>query len=63
MAWADYYSCDSCGCKTFYDANLSYDERNVNPETDHPWPDGNVGYMRVLCKDCASKEDKLNVDE
>lgn len=25
MAGCDYRSCDVCGCKTFYDANLNYD--------------------------------------
>jgi len=40
MAAGEYYSCDECGCKVFYDAEVNYDR---------------VGYMRVLCKDCASK--------
>jgi len=44
-------------CKTFYDSVLHYDEieeeANKNPETDHPWPDGNVGWMVVLCRECA----------
>ena len=55
MAGGDYYSCDLCGSKTFYDANLSYyefGEPNENPVTGHPWPDGNVGEMAVLCKEC-----------
>lgn len=58
MAAADYYLCDACGGKTFYDANLSYDchgDRNECPVTHHLWPDGNVGYMLVLCKECAPK--------
>ena len=56
MAAADYYLCDVCGGKTFYDANLSYGnygDRNEDPDTHHPWPDGNVGLMLVLCRDCA----------
>lgn len=59
MAAADYYLCDVCGCKTFYDAQLSYGEginsviENENPFTKHPWPDGDVGWMVVICKDCA----------
>ena len=63
MALVDYYLCDCCAqrgvdTKTFYDANLSYgewedDDMQHNPETDHPWPDGNVGFMIVICKDCA----------
>lgn len=35
---------------------LSYgmsDSININPDTKHPWPDGNVGDMAVICKDCA----------
>ena len=62
MAGADYYSCDVCKCKTFYDAALRYDwrstdadGRNFNPETGKRWPNGNVGYMLVLCKECAEK--------
>jgi hypothetical protein len=55
MALADYYLCDKCGCKTFYDANLSYDDDAVNPETGHPWPNGDIGYMIVLCKKCATQ--------
>jgi len=58
MAFADYYLCDVCGCKTFYDANLPYNdfgEPNGNAATGHPWPDGNVGFMIVLCKDCAEE--------
>lgn len=56
MASANYYLCDVCGCKTFYDANLSYGdfwERNANRVTGHPWPDDNVGFMVVICRDCA----------
>jgi hypothetical protein len=52
MALSDYYLCDECGAKTFGDASLSYDDSNTNPDTMHPWPD-NVGWMRVLCHDCA----------
>ncbi len=56
MAAADYYLCDSCGCKTFYDAALSYGESQelrTNPQTGHPWPDGDVGDMAVLCRKCS----------
>ena len=58
MAGADYYSCDLCGRKTFYDAELQYEawrdngKRNSNPVTGHPWPIG-AGAMAVLCVDCA----------
>ena len=39
MAKADYYLCDKCGRKTFYDS-----------EVDYEW---GVGDMAVLCNDCA----------
>lgn len=51
MAAADYYLCDVCGNKTFYDAELHYDG-NENPDTHHERPVG-VGHMVVLCQDCA----------
>lgn len=64
MAGADYYSCDVCGCKTFYDANLDYDPpiENRNPETEHAWPNGNVGDMAVICKECA-KTHVIQIDK
>ena len=37
MAGADYYSCDKCGRKTFYDAEVNYD---------------GLGSMAALCEDC-----------
>lgn len=51
MAWIDYYSCDMCKAKTFYDAGLNYDRENFNPVTYKMWPSGNVGWMTVLCKE------------
>lgn len=58
MAYADYYLSDVCGRKTFYDANLPYGEwgeENSNPRTKHLWPDGNIGWMLVICRDCADR--------
>ena len=61
MAAGNYYSCDKCGCKTFYDAKLDYaSEGDLDPPPNSSidgkqWPDGNVGYMLVLCTDCAPK--------
>ncbi len=55
MAACDYYLCDICGCETFYDVEL-YGYRgpeNINKNTGHTWPDGDVGGMAVICKDCA----------
>lgn len=37
MAAADYYLCDICSCKTFYDADVDYDR---------------VGDIHVICPDC-----------
>jgi hypothetical protein len=48
MAMADYYQCDVCGGKTFYDAELHYD-CSVNGS---PFPVG-AGDMKVICKTCA----------
>lgn len=48
MAMMDYYLCDRCANKTFYDASLNYEDG----------PDGEVklervGDMQVLCDNCA----------
>ena len=60
MAGIDYYSCDVCYNKTFNDTGLSYrvptgEAANENPFTGKQWPQGNVGFMLVLCRECASK--------
>ena len=67
MAGADYKSCDVCGGKTFYDAEMNYqgleDEWNKN----QPWAKevgkelgeyeryklGYLGDWAVLCDECA----------
>lgn len=54
MALADYYLCDLCECKTFYDANLPHGEFG-EPRKSWKWPDGDVGFMLVLCEECATK--------
>ena len=64
MAGIDYYSCDVCGAKTFYDAGLQYntprgDTPRYNPVSGKVWPSGNVGWMVVLCVGCS---EKYNVD-
>ena len=55
MGLCNYYLCDICGKATFYDEVLDYaahgDGLNENPETGHPWPDGDVGWMEVICKE------------
>lgn len=49
MAGADYRSCDVCGTKTVYDADLHYAD-----EWDPTWkrPYG-VGAWVVICQECA----------
>lgn len=51
MAAADYYLCDVCSAKTFYDANLHYDKQE-NWERIKWFPVG-AGDMAVLCRGCA----------
>jgi hypothetical protein len=57
MAAADYYLCDVCDGKTFYDAHVQYENwetgkiENYKPNG-KPIPIG-VGDMIVLCPDCA----------
>ena len=73
MAYADYYHCDKCDCKAFYDANLGYyeepgdDRYNEHPVTGKRLPDGDVGDMKVLCRDrrenlriCTSQQNNWN---
>jgi len=45
MSAADYYLCDVCGDKTFYDAGLDYDKDGLV----------RVGAMVVLCEFCSKK--------
>lgn len=60
MASADYRLCDVCGCKAFYDANLSYDF-DAPPDEQYrvcgtnKWglALGSLGDWAVICKDCA----------
>ena len=52
MAMADYYLCDVCSQKAFYDANLRYDfdtpvDYGCSSKLDY------VGDMAVICDDCA----------
>jgi hypothetical protein len=54
MAGCDYYSCDICGKKTFYDANLNYDEENKLI---------GVGYIKVICIECAKTNKVIIINE
>jgi hypothetical protein len=53
MAACDYKSCDVCGRKTFYDAELNYDFSKCNekgePGLDH------LGDWAVICVECAKQ--------
>lgn len=44
MAGSDYYRCDRCDRKAFYDANIDYNEAGFP---------GYVGDMKALCAECA----------
>lgn len=44
MAYADYYHCDICDSKAFYDAQIDWDETRI-------------GDMKVICKKCAESHD------
>lgn len=50
MALADYRLCDLCESKTFYDANLSWND----PDEKHrdSWLYG-LGDWAVICEECA----------
>ena len=52
MTFIDYRLCDICGNKTFYDADLNYDEPDANGRW-HWIPDG-VGAWAVICVACAA---------
>lgn len=53
MALADYYLCDVCKAKTFYDANVNYcDDRWMTDGRCKMIPNG-AGDMAVLCMECA----------
>lgn len=60
MAYADYRLCDVCGGKTFYDANLNYDQgadvegsvRNSGVLLQHTRLDY-LGDWCVICQECA----------
>jgi len=47
MAGGDYRSCDVCGCKTYYDADLQYDFGT------YPRWGLRLGDWKVICIECA----------
>ncbi len=56
MAVADYYLCDLCSRKTFYDAELQYDGTETPLSIERPLLVG-AGAMAVLCTKCAATHD------
>lgn len=54
MAGADYWSCDVCGSKTFYDAELDYgnDPYHICREDGAMLPFG-AGDMAAICPSCT----------
>jgi len=55
MAGCDYYTCDACGGKSFYDVELGWGGFGSTPPLNRPGLDGlpGCGDIRALCKDCA----------
>jgi hypothetical protein len=59
MAMADYRLCDVCERKSFYDANLDYEQTKPgHPEYPAMVPTG-LGAWRVLCRTCAETHEVI----
>lgn len=67
MAAGDYYSCDVCGRKCFYDANLNYErpDKNGNDSWGYHIPADEMmlgtnckldycGDIAAICRDCRA---------
>ena len=55
MAAADYYLCDVCSSKCFYDSNLNWENTDI-PEDRVRGTSMSLDYcgdMACICKDCA----------
>lgn len=53
MASADYWLCDHCGRKAFYDANLDYSDDLLVRSDGRLLPTG-CGDAQVLCIECSA---------
>lgn len=69
MAGCDYRSCDVCGCKVFYDANLNYEQgksawgnepipkeeeaRQNGQQLDYGYRLDYLGDWAVICRECS----------
>ena len=62
MASSDYYLCDVCGRKTFYDAGLHYGH-DTDPSNEYKQLPTGVGQMRVLCNECATTKKVVVIDK
>ena len=56
MALSDYYLCDVCNGKCFYDANLNWVE---DPNDPGILVIEKVGDMAVICSDCAKTHETV----
>lgn len=54
MAYVDYWHCDVCGCKCFYDSDLQYDF-DTNVEYGCGSKLYNTGDMAAICDSCSEK--------
>lgn len=62
MAGCDYYSCDICGAKTFYDANLNYSQDEARTGRLGYYLEG-VGDMKCICEGCAKTYDVVIIEK
>jgi len=55
MAYADYYHCDVCDAKCFYDSNLNWewDEPDTINVEDKGMSLDNCGAIKALCLKCV----------
>ncbi|MDH1299718.1 hypothetical protein [Achromobacter sp. GD03932] len=54
MALADYYLCDVCRCKCFYDAKLNYEWDEAGKMSLD-----NMGDMAAICKACTQTHEVI----
>ncbi len=57
MAAGDYYLCDRCSAKTFYDANTHYEL----DDSGRGYHFVGVGDMKAICKRCAETHEVVLV--
>ena len=57
MALMDYYQCDVCGGKTFYDAHVEYEYPGGSYEGFDIPARKAVGSMKVICPECAESHE------